>query len=101
MLGYLAALLGAEIGGEILLHRWAKTGERGFLAAGIVAYVCLAVVFAFSMRDNTLTAMNTAWQCANVTIMAAFGLLVLKEKVSHAQLAGVGLACVAMVLMTM
>ena len=96
---YLIALVGVEIGAEFLLKEWAHTKRSAFLASGISCYILLSVSFALSMRQNSITALNTAWQCANVVAVSAIGIFVLKEKISVFQIVGVTLACLAMIFM--
>ena len=68
-------------------------------ARSAASVVCLAFIFANAMRGNTLTAVNTAWQCGNVFLLAMFGIIVLKERISLCQKVGVVFAFVSMLLM--
>ena len=98
MLGWVASLLGLEVASEILLHKWSETDEFRYMLAGICTYVILAVVFAYSMRSGEMTTINTAWQCGNVVLISAYGMLVLREQLTLRQKIGVALAGIAVFL---
>lgn len=99
MLLSLVSVLLAEVGAEVILHKYAKSASRFYLGLGVLLYVVLALLFAHAMRSSTLTSFNTAWQCANVVLVSVVGIFLLGERVSRSQAIGVVLAAVAMVLM--
>ena len=84
-----ASLLTLEITAELLLHRWAKSGDGRYMAAGICAYVGLAVTFGVAMKTAELATVNALWQCANVALVSLYSVLVLKEKLTVKQHVGV------------
>lgn len=98
MLGWVTGLVGLEIVSELLLREWAKTRELRYALAGACTYVILAAVFALSMKSGNMTTINAAWQCGNVVLVSLYGMLVLREKLSPRQKAGVAAAALAVFL---
>ena len=99
MWGWLAGLLAFEVSAEILLHKWATSQRLPYLVIGVIMYVLLALVFAHAMRHGELTTINAGWQCGNIVLVSAYGVLVLRDKLTLRQKVGVGAATLAVFLM--
>lgn len=90
---WVAALVALEVVAELCLHRAAH--DLAFLAAGVAAYVALALVFWWTMRKGgALVTLNTAWHCGTLVLVALAGAAV-GEPLTARKLIGVGLAVAA------
>lgn len=96
---FVTLLLVTEIVAELMLKTWATSSKTQFLVLGVASYVLLSLIFAKSMQNNSITAINTAWQCGNVALVSIIGVFFLKESISNPQKIGVFLACVSTILM--
>ncbi len=90
------------IAGDLLI-KVAADGARAItsppMLVGILLYACSAILWYFAMRHVTLGQAAVAYSMLSLIILCGAGWAFFDEYVGLRELAGIGCACLAMVLM--
>ena len=91
--GVIVLLCIFELMGDILFSQWVNKNPNpnaawGFFAAGIVSYLIMTVIFAFSLLSRRIALVNTLWQAGSVIFGMLWGYFYFKEQPTHGEWLG-------------
>lgn len=87
-----------ELAGDIVLKYWAISNRGTLMVIGLLVYFIGSIFWAYSLRHETLSRSLIVFSLSYLILGALAGLLYFKETLTPRQLAGVGLALVAIIL---
>tara|TARA_X000000950_G_scaffold289489_1_gene414191 strand:- start:23717 stop:24037 length:321 start_codon:yes stop_codon:yes gene_type:complete len=90
----LVTLIGLmEIIGDIVLKNWSlgKVEMNKYMIIGIITYIIIAILYAFSLKHGMLSVVNAMWQGISLLFTFLLAVLYFKERPSTKQLLCIGL----------
>tara|TARA_Y100000816_G_C26049126_1_gene549932 strand:- start:564 stop:884 length:321 start_codon:yes stop_codon:yes gene_type:complete len=83
-----------ELIGDVLFKKWAsgKVEVNSYIVIGILSYIMIAILYAFSLRHGMLSIVNAMWQGVSLLCTFLLGVLYFKERPNIKQL-----LCIALI----
>jgi multidrug transporter EmrE-like cation transporter len=90
-----------EVFGDFLFKKWVLVDQKWFLIVGIVAYLISTVIWAFSLRTESLSKAIAIFTVLSLIIVDLMGVYVFKEQLSNLNILGIALGVVSIILVSL
>ena len=90
-----------EVLGDFLFKKWVLVDQKWFLIVGIVAYLISTVIWAFSLKTESLSKAIAIFTVLSIIIVDLMGVYVFKEHLSTLNVTGIALGVVSIILVSL
>jgi multidrug transporter EmrE-like cation transporter len=89
-----------EILADFLFKKWTLMNNRLFLAFGILSYLVSTVIWAFSLREESLSKAIAMFTILSLILIVLMGVFVFNEHLSGWNILGIALGVVSIILIS-
>lgn len=87
-----------EVLGDVAFRYWALSNKMTLMVAGLAIYFAGSIFWAYSLWYESLSKAVVVFTLSNLLLAVGIGLIVFNETLTPKQMAGIGLAILAIVL---
>ena len=99
LIGIVVLICILELGGISCLKQWATSKNRWYFTGGILLYIMVACLLAYSLTLGQLSIVNAMWQVIALLLVTAVSIFFFKEHLTTIEWVGLGVISVGFVIM--